>query len=118
MRTSMKCLFVVALAAGGFEAVAAATPDHSGLVTRLVTGAFAAVFLLGAWAMWSRQSVLAASAIGVFLVLEVAFTPFYERNSIGDWLIQIAFAVVGVVGIGAWIDVLRNRSTVRVAGPR
>jgi 4-hydroxybenzoate polyprenyltransferase len=114
----MKCLFVVAVAAGGFEAVTAVTPDRSGLVTRLVTGAFAAVFLLCAWGMWARRSVLAASAIGVLLVLEVAFTPFYQRTSAGDWVIQLAFAAVGLVGIVAWIDVLRNRSTVRTVVPR
>lgn len=111
----MKFLFTVALAVGGFEAVAAATPDGSGLVTRLVTGLFAAVFLLGAWAMWSRRSVLAASAIGVFLVLEVVFTPFYERTSVGDWAIQLSFAAVALIGIVAWIDVLRNRSTLQTA---
>jgi hypothetical protein len=114
----MKCLFVVALAAGGFEGVTAVTPDDSDLATRLVTGAFAAVFLLGAWAMWSRQSVLAASAIGVFLALEVAFTPFYERSSIGDWVIQLAFAAVALVGVVAGVDVVRKRSTVRMAAPR
>ena len=114
----MKCLFVVAVAAGLFEAVATATPDDSGLVTRLVTGAFAAVFLFCAWAMWSRRSALAASAIGVLLVLEVAFTPFYERTSVGDWVIQLAFALVALVGVVAWVDVLRKRSTVRMAAPR
>jgi hypothetical protein len=114
----MRCLFAVALAAGGFEAVAAATPDDSGLVTRLVTGAFAAGFLLCAWAMWSRRSVLAASVIGVLLVIEVASTPFFGRTSVGDWIIQLAFAVVALIGIGAWIDVLRKRSTVRIAAPR
>jgi hypothetical protein len=114
----MKCLFVVALAAGLFEAVAAVTPDDSGLVTRLVTGAFAAGFLLCAWAMWSRSSVLAASVIGVLLVLEVAFTPFYGRTSVADWVIQLAFAVVALIGIAAWIDVMRKRSGDRIAAPR
>jgi 4-hydroxybenzoate polyprenyltransferase len=114
----MKCLFVVALAAGIFEAVTAAEPGPSGLVTRLVTGAFAAGFLLCAWAMWSRRSVLAASVIGVLLVLEVAFTPFYERTSVEDWVVQLAFAAVALVGIVAWIDVLRSRSTARVTASR
>jgi hypothetical protein len=114
----MKCLFVVALAAGVFEAVAAAEPGPPGLVTRLVTGAVAAGFLLCAWAMWSRSSVLAATVIGLLLVLEVASTPFYGRTSTGDWVVQLTFAAVAVVGIVAWIDVLRRRSTARIAAPR
>jgi peptidoglycan/LPS O-acetylase OafA/YrhL len=114
----MKCLFVVALAVGAFEAMAAALPDDPDLAARLLPAAFAAVFLLGAWAMWWRRSVLAASAIGVLLVLEVAFTPFYERTSVGDWIVQLAFAAAALVGIVAWIDVLRSRSTVRSAAPR
>lgn len=118
MSTSMKCLFVVALAAGLFEAVATATPDDSGVVAQLVTGAFAALFLFCAWAMWRRRSVVASSVVGVLLVLEVAFTPFYGRSSVGDWVVQLAFAAVGLVGIVAWIDVLRKRSTVRIAAPR
>jgi peptidoglycan/LPS O-acetylase OafA/YrhL len=116
--TSMKCLFVVALAAGIFEATSAAEPGPSGLATRLVTGAFAAGFLVCAWAMWERNSVLAASVIGVLLVVEFAATPFYERTSVSDWVVQLAFAAVALVGIVAWVDVLRGRSTHRIAAPR
>jgi peptidoglycan/LPS O-acetylase OafA/YrhL len=116
--TSMKCLFVVALAAGIFEAVAAAEPGPSGLATRLVTGLFAAGFLFCAWAMWKRSSVLAASVIGVLLALEVAFTPFYERTSVSDWAVQLTFAAVALVGIVAWVDVLHSRSAHRIAAPR
>jgi 4-hydroxybenzoate polyprenyltransferase len=115
---SMKCLVVVALATGAFEAGTAVAPGPSGVATRLFTGAFAAGLLLCAWAMWSRTSVLAASVIGVLLVLEVAFTPFYERTSVEDWVVQLAFAAVALVGVVAWTDVLRRRSTARIAAPR
>jgi hypothetical protein len=54
----------------------------------------------------------------VLLVLEVVFTPFYERTSVGDWVIQLAFAAMGLVGIVAWIDVLRSRPAVPVPVPR
>src|SRR3954454_3142281 len=114
----MKCLFAVALVAGGFEALAAAMPDSPDLGARLAPAAFAAVFLAGAWAMWSRRSMLAANAIGVLLVLEAAFTPFYARTSVSDWVVQLAFAAMALVGVVAWIDVLRNRSTVPVAARR
>lgn len=115
MSTSMKYLFAVSLVAGIFEAVAAAMPDSPDPGARLAPAAFAAVFLAGAWALWFRQSVLAASGIGVLLVLEVAFTPFYGRTSVSDWIIQLAFAAVALVGVVAWIDVLRRRAMVRAA---
>ena len=112
MTTSMKCLFAIALATGGFEAVAAVTPDSPGLGPWLAPAIAAAVFLGCAWALWSRQSVLAANAIGVLLVVELAGTPFYEKTSAHDWVLQLGFAAVAVAGIVAWIDLLRRRSTV------
>jgi hypothetical protein len=114
----MKYLFAVALATGAFEAVAAATPDSPGLGPRLAPGIAAAVFLGCAWALWSRRSVLAANAIGVLLVVELAGTPFYGRTSVHDWVLQLGFAAVATVGIVAWIDVLRRRSTVPVETSR
>jgi hypothetical protein len=107
--TSMKCLFVVALIVGGFEAVSAATPDSPGLGPRLAPGIFAAVLLGCAWAMWARRSVAAATVAGVLLLIDVAGVPFYERTSVSDWFLQGGFAVVGIVGIVAWVNVLRER---------
>jgi hypothetical protein len=113
----MKYLFAVALATGTFEALSAAwlnAPDVAGQVT---AGVAAALLLTCAWVMWSRRSVLAASVIGLLLVVDVGSTPFYARTSWVDWVIQPAFVAVGLVGIVAWIDVLRRRSTVASAAP-
>ena len=107
--TSMKCLFAVAVLAGCFEAVAAATPDSPGLGPRLAPGAFAVVLLACAWAMWARRSVAAATVAGVLLLIDVAGVPFYGRTSVTDWVLQGGFAVVGTVGIVAWVNVLRER---------
>jgi hypothetical protein len=114
----MKWLMAVAVFAGGFEAVAAATPDTPDLGARLLPAAFAAVFLGCAWLLWSRRSVVAASVIGLFLVVDVGFTPFYGRASVHDWVLQMGFAVIGIVGIIAWVDVLRRRTPVSVPAQR
>jgi len=59
--------------------------------------------------MWARRSVAAATVAGVFLLIDVAGVPFYEHTTVLHWIIQGAFAVVGVVGIVAWVVVLRER---------
>lgn len=114
----MKYLMAVAVFAGCFEAVAAATPDTPDLGARLLPALFAVVFLGCAWLLWSRRSVVAASVIGVFLVIDVAGTPFYGRTSVLDWVLQMGFAVIGIVGIIAWADVLRRRARVSVPAAR
>jgi hypothetical protein len=53
--------------------------------------------------------VVAATVAGVLLLIDVAGVPFYGRTSAGDWVIQGLFAVVGIIGIVAWVNVLRER---------
>jgi hypothetical protein len=109
MRRNMSVLFGVATAAGVFEAVAAATPDSQDVMARALPGVFAVILLLCAGLMWTRRSVAAASVAGVLLLIDVAGVPFYQRTSVADWVIQGAFAVVGTIGIVAWVNVLRER---------
>jgi hypothetical protein len=105
----MSVLFAVTIAAGLFEAVAAALPDSGDVAERAVPGVFAVILLLCAGLMWARRSVAAATVAGVLLLIDVAGVPFYGRTSVTDWVIQGAFAVVGIIGIVAWVNVLRER---------
>ena len=118
MSRNMTVLCLVAVAVGVFEAVAAATPDSSDAAARVVPGVWAALLLASAAVMWARRSVIAATVAGLLLLIDVAGVPFYGRTSWSDWVIQGAFAVVAVVGIVAWVNVLRSRSTVPVAASR
>jgi hypothetical protein len=109
MSISMKYLFVVAVAAGIFETLSALwlnAPDRAGQV---LAGAFALGLLGCAWAMWVRQSLVAATVIAVLLLIDVAGIPFYAKTSVADWVIQLTFGLVGVVGLVAWAQLVRDR---------
>ncbi len=109
MSRSTKYLFAVAIFAGTFEVVSAVwliAPNVAGQVT---AGIFGAVFLACAWAIWARQSFAAATVIGLFLLVDVAGVPFYTKSSWVDWVVQLGFGAVGLVGIVAWVNVLRSR---------
>jgi hypothetical protein len=115
MSISMKYLFVVAVAAGLFEALSAAwlnAPDRTGQV---LAGIFAVGLLGCAWAMWARRSLTAATVVGLLLLMDVAGVPFYEKNSVSDWVVQLAFGLVGVIGLVAWFQVVRHRRDRHVA---
>jgi hypothetical protein len=101
---SMKYLFTVTLLAGLFEAASAFMIE-----TPLAAAAFAVVFLGCAWALWARKSVVATVVVGLFLLVDVGAVPFYARHSVGDWVVQLAFAAVGLVGLAACVQVLRAR---------
>jgi hypothetical protein len=110
MPLSVKFLVVVSVAAGLFEAVLVPFNAHDGgPIAAVSTAVFAAVFLACAWALWTRQSTVATIAIGIFLLADVAFVPFYSRDTWGDWAIQLGFAVVGLMGLVACVNVLRHR---------
>lgn len=109
MSTSMTYLFVVAVAASVFEALSAAwfnAPDTAGQV---LAGVFGAAMAICAWAMRARHSFVAASVIAFLLFVDVAGVPFYTKSSTADWVVQIAFGLVGAVGIAAWVNVFRAR---------
>jgi hypothetical protein len=110
MSRNMTVLCAVAIAVGGLEAVAAATPDSPDVGAWLLPGVWAVLLLTSAGVMWARRSVVAATVAGVLLLIDVAGVPFYGRTSAADWVIQGLFAVVGIIGIVAWVNVLRERS--------
>ena len=109
MNLSMKYLFVVAVAAGGFETLSALWLNAPDVTGQLLAGVFAVALLGCAWAMRASNSLAAATVIGVLLLADVAGIPFYARTSPSDWVIQLAFGLVGVVGLVAWVHLLRTR---------
>ena len=111
MTRSMTTLFVVTVAVGALEAVSAVWLNAPEVAGQLLAGAFAVVLLGCAWFMQARQSAIAASVAGVLLLLDIAGVPVYERSSLGDWIVQGSFVLVAVVGIVAWVGVLRERRT-------
>lgn len=113
MSLSMKYLFAVAVFAGAFEALSAVWFNAPNLAGQIMAGAAALLFLGSAWAMWARQSLAAASVIGLLLVLDVGGVPFYGKDSWVDWVVQLGFGAIGLVGIIAWVALLRSRGSRR-----
>jgi hypothetical protein len=109
MSISMKYLFVVAVAAGIFEALSAAWFNAPNVAGQITAGAFALGLLGCAWAMWTRHSFVAASVIALLLLIDVAGVPFYSKTSAADWVVQLTFGLVGIIGLIAWVQILRSR---------
>lgn len=104
MSLSMKYLFAVALVAGLFEAASVFVIEQP-----LFAAVFAAVFLVCAWALFTRHSRVATLVVGLFLLVDVGGVPFYAKEGLGDWLVQIGFGLVGLVGLVACVQVLREQ---------
>lgn len=117
MSISMKYLFVIAVAAGVFEALSAIWFNAPNVPGQITAGVFAVALLACAWAMWARQSFVAASVIAVLLFIDVAGVPFYTKTSTADWVIQLAFGLVGIIGVAAWFQVFRGRRRHPVTQP-
>jgi hypothetical protein len=109
MSISMKYLFVVAVAAGVFEALSAIWFNAPNLAGQILAGIFAVGLLGCAWAMWAKNSITAATVIAVLLFIDVAGIPFYSKNSATDWAIQLTFGLIGIIGLAAWVQILRSR---------
>jgi hypothetical protein len=109
MSISMKYLFVVAVAAGVFETLSAIWFNAPQVAGQVLAGIFAVGLLGCAWAMWAKNSVTAATVIAVLLFIDVAGVPFYSKTSAADWVIQLTFGLVGIIGLAAWVQILRTR---------
>jgi hypothetical protein len=105
----MRYLFAVALFAGSFEALAAIWLNAPIVAGQITAGVFAAVFLGCAWAMHARRSFAAATVIALFLLIDVAGVPFYTKTGPIDWVVQLTFGAVGLVGLAAWVNLFRAR---------
>lgn len=61
----------------------------------------AALFLVG-WS-WLRRGATVGPVIllGLLCLVELSFFPTYEREDADDWILQIAFLILGAVGVVA-----------------
>ena len=108
MSISMKYLFIVAVAAGIFEALSAIWFNAPEVAGQILAGIFAIGLLGCAWAMWAKNSFVAATVVAVLLLVDVAGVPFYSKTSATDWAIQLTFGLVGLIGLVAWVQVVRS----------
>jgi len=69
---------------------------------------FAAIFFVGAVLAY-RRKVIGVVLIGLLSLIEVVFVPFYPRESTSDWIIQLSFGALGVVGVVATVGVFLER---------
>lgn len=113
MNLSMKYLFSVALCVALFEALSAVWLNAPDVTGQVLAGIFAVAFGVCAWLMARRQSLVAASVIGVLLLVDVGGVPFYGRSSVADLLVQLVFALVGLIGLAAWAQLLLDRRRTR-----
>ena len=61
----------------------------------------AALFLAG-W-LWLRRGATLGPVIllGLLCLVELSFFPTYEREDADDWILQIAFLILGAAGVFA-----------------
>ena len=78
---------------------------------------FAGLFTVGALLMrrGGRSGVI---LVGTLVLVEVAAWPTFTRTTTTDWIIQIPFLILGLVGLAALgIVLFRGRRTERAARP-
>ena len=69
---------------------------------------FAVVFAVGA-VLTYRGSRFVVPLVGVLVLVEVAAWPTFTRDTPSDWIIQVPFLIVGLVGLsGTWRRVFRG----------
>ena len=69
---------------------------------------FAAIYAVGA-ALAYKRKLAGVLVVGLMSLVEVVFVPFYPRESTSDWLIQVSFAILGLIGVVAAVRVLQGR---------
>ena len=69
---------------------------------------FAAVYAVGAF-LTIRSRLTGVIIVGAFSLVEVVFFPFYPRESASDWVVQILFLILGLVGVVAAVGAFRER---------
>lgn len=113
-RPSPSCWRIAAAAAGVALAVLAVVSTFGGeMDVPLAAFVVAAFFLIGSVLILrdGRGSLLGLLTVGMLLLVELVFVPFYERPTLADWLIQgavVAFSLRCGRGVRrAAIDQLR-----------
>ena len=69
---------------------------------------FAGLFIAG-WLWLRRGGAAPIAVIGILCAIEALGFAFYEREGADDWILQVAFLVLGVAGVLAAIAALRQR---------
>ncbi|MEP7191263.1 MAG: hypothetical protein ABI903_00175 [Actinomycetota bacterium] len=64
---------------------------------------------------WDNKLVESLCRLALFLLVEVAGVPFYTKSSPADWVVQLVFGVIGLLGLVAWVSLLRGRRRALVA---
>jgi hypothetical protein len=60
---------------------------------------FGALFLLAALWLHRRPGVASAVVVGLAFLVELAGLPMYDRASVSDWIVQIGFGAISLVGL-------------------
>jgi hypothetical protein len=81
----------------------------------LVGVIFAALFAVGALLM-RRGSPFGVVLVGALVVVEVAAWPTYTRDKSTDWIIQVPFLMIGLVGLAALGIIIVHGLRTRRAG--
>ena len=68
----------------------------------------AALFVVG-WFFVRRRSIAGVAIVGILSVVELIGLPFYKRQTAADWISQLAFLILGAVGVVAAIGALRSQ---------
>jgi hypothetical protein len=101
-------LFATGVVAGAVELVDAWTLGNlTGTLMALAVGAL----FVGLAATWRRtRSRAAAGGLAVLFALELSMVPMFDRASLSDWVVQLAFASLSLAGLGPALVVLATRT--------
>lgn len=73
---------------------------------------FAALLFVGA--LWTRRGGIGGPIlVGVLCVFEIVNAPSWPRDTVGDWISMIGFAVVALAGLLVAITVIRATRSAR-----
>jgi hypothetical protein len=75
--------------------------------------AFAVLFAGGAWLVRSGRVVAGAILTGTLIALEIVTFPSWTRHGAVDWIFQITFAVLSLIGLAVAVAVLVTRRSAR-----
>ena len=101
MSRSMRTLMAATVAAGLLELAMAPFIE-----VPAAAAAIGAIFLLAALWIYRRPGIAPATVLGLAFLVELAAEPTYERNTVTDWVVQMGFGALSLVGLAAAIGVL------------